>query len=232
MAISRARMRRGSKRRNRRAALIDVAENLDASVEIHTRQVVVWDVPQAIECGAPFSIKIGVKCSSECASEAWLTEVRDDAGNTLATAALGTEPWNGTAALYFAEVALVAPDAEGLHAWEVRVPAIEGGIAHNAVSEAFGVRTVPASECLMTVVAIDKESQTPLEGARVVAHPYRAATDERGIAELRVPKGPHRVFVSARNYLPFRCDREVTADTTIRADLDIDVGPSDADIWS
>ena len=84
----------------------------------------------------------------------------------------------------------------------------------------------------MTIVATDAERRTPVEGARVVAHPYRTVTDERGAATLQVPAGQYRLFVSGKGYAPFRLDGEVKSDTTIRAALVQDVELSDADIWS
>ena len=69
-------------------------------------------------------------------------------------------------------------------------------------------------------------------GAKVVVHPYRAVTDERGVAEVRVPKGAYRLFVSGPNHIPFRQDSEITTDVTIRAELALDLGISDAEIWT
>ncbi|MCY4026116.1 MAG: hypothetical protein OXH75_07345 [Acidobacteria bacterium] len=103
---------------------------------------------------------------------------------------------------------------------------------HTQASARFGVRVVSKPELVLTVVATRAESGSPLEGARVVAHPYRALTDERGVAEMRVPAGEYRLFVSGKGRVPFRFDGEVTADTTIRAVLAQDRELSDADIWS
>ena len=83
-----------------------------------------------------------------------------------------------------------------------------------------------------TVVAVDAERHTPVRGAKVVMHPYRAVTDKRGVAEVRVPKGAYRLFVSGPNHVPFRRDGEMTTAVTIRAELALDLGISDADIWS
>jgi hypothetical protein len=91
---------------------------------------------------------------------------------------------------------------------------------------------VRAPQCVLRVVAIDAASRKPVRGARVVVHPYRAVTDEQGVAELRVPKGAYRLFVSGRDYFPFRSDGEVRADVTIEAELAADRGPSDAELWS
>jgi len=218
------------------------------TVKAHTTRVVVWDLPSTIECGEKFSVKLGVKCSSECRPDGWTVEVRDDEGKKRATATLSDEPWPGTAALYYAEVDLNAPDTEGLYAWQARAPALgladdlaEGladgvadgpGIPHAECSARLGVRVVPAPNCLLTVVAIDMESQTPVQGAKVVVHPYTAFTDERGVAEVRVPEGEYRVFVSGKKYFPFRSDCEIKTDVTIRAELAEDRELSDADIWS
>ena len=152
------------------------------------------------------------------------------------TATLSGEPWPGTAALYYTDVDLSAPDAEGLHVWEAKAPVdglAEGlDIPHAECIARFSVRVVPTPECLLTVVAIDMESQTPVQGAKVVVHPYKAFTDERGVAEVRVPEGEYRLFVSGKKYFPFRSDVEMKTDVTIRAELALDLELSDADVWS
>ena len=206
------------------------------TVKPHETRVVVWDVPSAIECGEKFSLKLGVKCSSECRPDGWTVEVRDQDGKKRATATLSGEPWPGTAALYHTEVDLNAPDTDGLHEWEAKVladgPADGSDIPHAPCITPFGVRAVPTPECLLTVVAIDMESQTPVQGAKVVVHPYKTFTDERGVAEVRVPKGEYRLFVSGKKYFPFRSDGDMKTDVTIRAELALDLELSDADVWS
>ena len=202
------------------------------TVKPHSTRVVVWDAPSTIECGEKFSVKLGVKCSSECRPDGWTVEVRDQDGKKRATATLSGEPWPGTAALYYTEVDLSAPDTEGLYAWEAKAPVDDLDIPHAECIARFGVRVVPTPECLLTVVAIDMESQTPVKGAKVVVHPYKAFTDERGVAEVRVPEGEYRLFVSGKNYFPFRSDGEMKTDVTIRAELALDLGLSDADVWS
>jgi hypothetical protein len=203
--------------------------------QIHATRLVVWDVPPAIERGTPFRVKLGVKCASQCGAHAWQVEVRDDEGRTVATASVSEAPWPGTA-LHVADVELRAPDADGLFAWQARVPYVEGdgsaGPAHEAAAASFNVRAVPAPECLLKVLAVDARTRAPVEGAKVVAHPYRGVTGADGIAELRVSKGAYRLFVSGRDYVPFRADGNVEADTSITAALALDLGPSDAELWS
>jgi hypothetical protein len=65
----------------------------------------------------------------------------------------------------------------------------------------------------------------------VVVHPYKTLTDEHGMAQVRVPAGAYTLFVSGKQYFPFRRDCDVKADITIRADLAVDRELSDADIW-
>ena len=58
------------------------------------------------------------------------------------------------------------------------------------------VRVVSAPDCEVTVRALDREKQTPIKGARVVMHPYRAVTDENGVAKVRVARGQYDILVS------------------------------------
>jgi hypothetical protein len=53
-------------------------------------------------------------------------------------------------------------------------------------------------------------------------HPYRAVTDERGVAAMRVAKGAYQLFVSQTRYLTFGLPVEVTADMKTRAELDLE----------
>jgi hypothetical protein len=204
-------------------------------MEAHATRIVVWDTPAAVECGAALRLKVGVKCAAECRAAGWRVAIRDAEGRSVTSAAVGDVPWPGTAAVYYAELELRAPDTAGLHAWEAALEPAAAAIdrpAHAAASTQFQLRAVPAPECVVKVVAVDAASRTPVRGARVVVHPYRAVTDAEGVAELRVPKGAYRLFVSGRDYFPFRSDGEFSADVTIRAELDIDRGPSDAELWS
>jgi hypothetical protein len=74
----------------------------------------------------------------------------------------------------------------------------------------------------MTVRAVDREQQTPIAGARVVMHPYRAVTDDNGIARVRVARGQYDILVSGSRYLPACTSVEVTADVMTSAELDAD----------
>ena len=205
-------------------------------MEPHATRIVVWDVPSAVQCGAAFKLKVGVKCAVECGAAARRVEIRDEQGRSVAAATVGDVPVAGTSALYFAELELRAPATEGLHGWEARaaevVDVATGRITHTAATAPVPVRAVPHPDCLLRVVAVDGRSRIPIPGAKVVIHPYRALTNAEGVAEFRVPKGAYRLLVSGRDRFPFRSDGEIDADVTIQAELDEDLGPSDAELWS
>ena len=202
-------------------------------VEPHATHVVAWDIPSAIVVGERFRIKVGVKCSHECDLTNRNFGIYDHEGARVATVTLSGDRWPGTTGLYVAEVELEAPATEGLYTWSVKDPSTglgagpgsDVGIPHAEGSASFGVRVVSHPEYLVRVEAVDQASQMPLTGARVVMHPYNAVTDERGIAEVRVAKGEYRLFVSQTTYLTFGLSVDVTADVTMRAELDLEPVP-------
>ena len=205
-------------------------------MEPHATRIVVWDTPAAVECGAALRFKVGVKCAAECGAAARRVEIRDEDGRSVASAAVGDVPWPGTAALYFAELELRAPDTEGLHAWEAR--AADGRRRAPGRHAHRGERAVPRSRRACARVSRESRRRRRARAARRCrarrSSFIRTArvTDAQGVAELRVPKGAYRLFVSGRDRFPFRSDGEVSADVTIRAELDEDRGPSDAELWS
>ena len=188
-------------------------------VKSHTTSVVVWDIPSAIAAGETFRAKIGIKCSSECPFANRTFAIHDHEGKQVSTGTLSEERWPGTS-LYSAEVELGAPADVGLYTWNINCPQSDAGLPHDTGSTSFGIRVVRKPEYVVTVEAIDKETQTPLSGARIVMHPYRAVTDERGVAKLMVAKGEYKLFVSQTRYVTLGLPVEVTNDMTARAELE------------
>jgi hypothetical protein len=208
--------------RGQTTGAVDVPPDVvDAGEETtpHTTNVVAWDIPSAIVVGERFRIKIGMKCSNECNLANSDFGIYEQEGTRVATGTLPGDCWPGTTGLYVAEVELEAPAAEGLYTWSARGPGSDVEIPHGEGSISFGVRVVSHPQYLVTVETVDQVSQTPLSGARVVMHPYKAVTDERGIAEVRVSKGAYKLFVSQSRYLTFGLPVEVDADMTTRAEL-------------
>jgi hypothetical protein len=135
---------------------------------------------------------------------------------------LGRDVCAGTEALYFAEVEATAPHAAGRHPWEAKIGGWEGEVPHAPGSFTLTVRVVSAPDCEVTIRTIDRETQAPIKGARVVMHPYRAVTDDEGIAKVRVAKGHYDILVSASQHMAACAGVEVTADMETRAELDAD----------
>jgi hypothetical protein len=93
------------------------------------------------------------------------------------------------------------------------------GVPHAAGAVTFAVKVVSPPDHEVTVEAFDGEKRTPIAGAHVLLHPYRALTDGSGVARLKVAKGRYRLFVSGFNYIAYENIIEVAADVTTRAEL-------------
>ena len=208
------------------------AATFSFTVRAHGIRILVWDVPSTVAAGERFRMRVGAKCSSGCAPTGWTFEIQDHLGATRARAELEDAPWPGTTALFSAEVELDAPESEGLHTWVAVLLPAAGKHPHDEGRTTFRVRSVAPPEILLRVEAIDRDSRRPVERAKVVVHPYRTFTDADGVAELRIPKGEYRLFVSGKRYVPYRQLGAVTEDTTVRTELYADVGLSDADVWA
>ena len=204
---------------------LEASTPISFTVKPHTTSVLVWDIPSTVVAGERFRMKVGIKCSNECHLTNRDFGIYDHTGAQVATGTLPGDRWPGTTGLHVAEVELEAPGAEGLYTWSVKCPGSDVGRPHAEGSISFGVRVVSHPEYVVKVETVDKVSQTPLSGARVVMHPYRAVTDERGVAEVRVAKGAYKLFVSQTRYLTFGLPIEVTADMTARAELDLEPVP-------
>jgi hypothetical protein len=201
---------------------IEASTPISFTVVPHTTHVVVWDVPSDIVVCERFKIRVGIKCSNECRLAASDFGIFDHKGAQVAVGTLTDERWPGTAGLYVAEVELDAPPSEGLYTWSVKRLQSGLGIPHAETSTDFGVRVVGHPEYLVTIETVDKATQAPLCGARVVMHPYRVVADEHGVAHVRVAKGAYKLFVSQSNYLTFGLPVDVASDMTERVELDLE----------
>src|SRR5262245_16737494 len=162
-------------------------------VEPHAIELTVWDVPPTTVAGERFAVSVGARCSAGCRLGGRELSILDQNGFRVGSAKLGNEVWPGTGAVYFAQVEANAPHESGSHQWEAKVAGREGQLPHATDSFPLLVRVVPSPECEVTVRTVDREKQTPITGARVVMHPYRAVTDDIGIARLRVARGHYDI---------------------------------------
>lgn len=187
------------------------------TVTAHATRVVIWEVPSAIETGQRFHMKVGVKCSSSCDMTGRPFEILDHAGERVGVGELTDERWAGSEGLHYAELDLAAPETDDFRQWRVQVPPHAAGYPHEGAEATFRVRTVAPADHTVRIEAVDSANQEPLPNMSVVMHPYRAITDENGVAEIRVVRGTYRVFVSGCGYYPVQREVEVTEDVTSRA---------------
>lgn len=197
----------------------DFAGGFVVTVVPHATSLLVWGVPSAITVGTRFTLRAGLKCSSECALGGTRVTIHDQDGGEIAAAEIAEAIWPGSNALRFVEVEIAAPAAAGRQRWEARVAPSEEGLAHAGARASFGVCFVAPPECAVTIEARDAASGAPIRGAKVVMHPFRVQADAEGIARLQVPKGSYRVYVSAPRFEAVTCDVEVAGDLATRAEL-------------
>ncbi len=194
-------------------------------VRAHAARLNVWGLPSAIVTGERFKLKVGLKCSAGCKLAGKGLTVVDHEGAEIATATLLDDPWPGTSALYFAEAEAEAPGTAGDYKWEVKSaewepePESVSEFPHAAGSFPFGVKVVPAPDYEVTVEARDAQKQTGIKGAHVLLHPYRALTDENGVAKVKVVKGTYKLVVSGFAYVAYQNTIDVVDDVTTQAEL-------------
>ena len=214
----------------------------------HERELLVWDVPAGVGANQPLTIRVGCKCPAGCSPAGWHFETYDHEGRVMAKARASSEPWPGTAALFHAELTLLAPADVGRYDWRVVATAAnaairddgvapaasddEAGAGHTRVETTIAIRVVPDAAYRLRVLAVDRDSGEPVVGARVVVHPLQTRTDALGVAELDLPAGPFRLFVSGPGLHPCRRDGDLGGDLTIRAEIEADREPSDAELWT
>jgi len=195
---------------------------VEVTPDVHALELTVWDVPSAIVAGERFAVAVGARCPAGCALGGRELSIFDRTGTCAGAVKLGHDIWPGTEALYYAEVEITAPLEAGSHQWEAKIAGWEAELTHAAGSLPLMVRVVPSPDCEVTVRAVDREKQTPIAGARVVMHPYRAVTDDNGIARVRAARGQYDILVSGSRYLPACASVEVTTDLVTSTELDAD----------
>jgi hypothetical protein len=189
------------------------------STQAHAASVNVWGMASAIAVGESFSFKVGVKCSAGCRLAGRQVAVFDHEGSQVAAGHLRDDAWPDTSALYFVELQAKVPREKGDYRWRVETPEWVAGAPHAAGSSAFAIKVVAAADHEVTVEAFDAEKASPIGGAHVLLHPYRALTDDTGMAKVRVAKGTYKLFVSGFNYIAYERIIDVAGDVAIRAEL-------------
>jgi hypothetical protein len=200
----------------------EISTEFSFAAKPHAVSVNVWGMPSAIAAGERFRLKVGVKCSAGCKLTGGPLSVFDDEGAKIGAGCLRDDVWPGTSALYFDEVEAQAPLMTGDYKWHVETPGTEQGVPHAIGAFTFTVKVVRPPDHEVTVEAFDSEKQTPIKGAHVLLHPYRALTDERGMAKVRVTKGTYKLFVSGFQYIAYQSTIDVAGNVTTRAELTLE----------
>jgi len=189
----------------------------------HTTSMAVWDIPCAIVFNDKFKLKVGVRCSAECRLTDKEIEIYDHEGAKVATGSLGDVPWSDTTALYWAEIELEAPGAEGCYTWTVEFPKPDLEPPHEGAAYTFAFRTTRPPDHVVTVEVIDKETKAPIKNAQVTLHScgttYRNHTDDAGVTRVSVLKGKCALFVFKSDYKHFQSTIEVAGDATVKVEL-------------
>jgi hypothetical protein len=161
----------------------------------HATSLAVWDMPAPVVAGERFTIKVGAKSSADCQLEGQRIEICDETGSVAGRATLQGSPWTGTSGLYWTEVELCAPAHEGLSSWSARFTPAALESVHDETSSQFHVAVVRPPEHLVTVKIIEKESAAPVGDVQVRLGAYRGATDQCGLAQIRVGKGRYDLHI-------------------------------------
>jgi hypothetical protein len=210
-------------------ARVETTALFSFKADAHTVILNVWDLATAIEAGGKFSLKLGVRCVAGCRLHGRPVAIFDQENHEAGSAKLNDEVWPGTTALYYTTLEATAPKGPSEYRWEVRSPASSVMPPHAAAALDFVLRVVSPPEHEVTFYAVDKDKQSPIKDARVVMHPYRAMTDENGVARVKVTKGEYNVVVAAKKYLPTGWVETIAGDVVIKAELQVEPPPASID---
>jgi hypothetical protein len=189
------------------------------TVRPHQISLSVWGIPIPVNKGEKFNISIGAKCSAGC-SLAALPMVIMDGGRTIGQGVLGNEILPQTSGTYWTEQEIEAPSDETVHTWAVRAAISALELPHEAEPVNFVFRTAAPPRYTVTIEVVNKYDKMPLDDAYIMLGLYKTATDKQGIAIVAVPEGPQELYVTKTDYISFQDVIDVTADATIRAELE------------
>jgi hypothetical protein len=201
------------------------------AAKVHDASVHVWGLPPAVATGECFRLTVGIKCSAGCKLTGRPLGIFDHDGAQAGAGSLLDEVWRGTNALYFVEIEAKAPLATGDYEWRAEIPESGSKPPHAAGSFTFMVKVVSAPDCEVTVAAFDSATQTPINGACVLLHPYRSRTDETGVAKVKVTRGRYNLHISGFNYIPYENNIEVSGDFATRVELAVEPEGQDDYRW-
>ena len=196
----------------------------------HDTSLAVWGVPSPIVTGHRFRIQVGATCSSGCDLKGKEIEICDETGASIALGTLGETPLDGTRALYWTEVDLVAPMIDGSTSRSVGFAPTELRLPHGGASARFGFETVKPPECSLAVKVVQKDVGTPVEDAQVRLGVYFAYSDANGLAKVAMPRGTYSLDVLKTGYEASSRELELKDDVTVEVEVAV-VPPENPDAY-
>ena len=189
----------------------------------HDTSLAVWGVPSPIVTEHPFRIHVGATCSAGCDLKGKEIQICDETGASIAREHLGETPWDGTRALYWTEVDLVAPAREGATLRSITFAPTELRLPHGGASARFGFETVKPPQHSVTVKVVQKDAGTPVEDAQVRLGVYFAYSDQTGLARVAIPQGTYGLDVLKTGYET--CSRVLDVNGDVTVDVEVAVIP-------
>jgi hypothetical protein len=196
----------------------------------HDTSLAVWGVPSPIVTHHPFRIQVGATCSAACDLKGKEIQISDESGAIIARGTLGETPWDGTRALYWTDVDLVAPATEGATSRSIRFAPTELKTPHGEASARFGFETVKPPQYSVTVKVVEKETGTPVADAQLRLGVYFACSDQTGLAKVAMPRGTYSLDVLKTGYEAFSQVLDVNGDITVNVDVAV-IPPENPDAY-
>jgi hypothetical protein len=197
----------------------------------HDTSLAVWEVPSPIVIEHPFQIHVGATCSAGCDLKGEEVQICDETGASMASGKLGETPWDGTRALYWTEVDLVAPAWEGATSRSIRFAPTALPLPHGKASARFGFETVKPPQYSVTVKVVQKDAGTPVEDAQVRLGVYFARSDQTGLARVAMPQGTYGLDVLKTGYEALSPrDLDVNGDMTLEVEVAL-IPPENPDAY-
>jgi hypothetical protein len=175
----------------------------------HTTSLAVWDVPVSpVSANGSFSVKVGLKCSAGCRMAGHPVTVEGETGFAAGTGHMTEEPWPGTTALFWTDVQVRAPAAEGVMMWRARFTDTGCGLPHDESAADFSIRVAEAPQHRVAIALVTRGKATPIPNAEVRLGPYVGFTDGTGRVDLTVPAGTYelRIRSDGHDLEPFLVD--------------------------
>ena len=196
----------------------------------HDTSLAVWGVPSPLVMEHPFRIQVGATCSSGCDLSGKEIQILDEAGASIAHATLGDTPWDGTRALYWTDVDLVAPAREGPTTRSIAFSPTELRLPHGGASARFGFETVKPPQHSVAVKVVQKDAGTPVEDAQVRLGVYFAYSDSNGVAKVAMPEGTYSLDVFKTGFEAPARVLDVCGDVTVEVEVVV-IPPENPDAY-